>query len=521
MDKVRGTYRTDSPAASDYEMLQRKYDSALEVIEKMRAELRQLRRMIFGRRSERFVQQGTLPGQLEIDFGEHPRETGMGGTGAISRDTDSPAEVTEAVRRHSSAVGATGGRHGQRRRFDPTLPVREELVNPPDVPENAVEISRDVTELLEYTPGQLWIRRIIRPRYASGGTVVAAESPSWIPLPRTNAGPSLLAHILVSKYRDHLPLNRQLHILSRRGMTLKSSTLCDWVHAAARLLEPLYDTLVRQVMHSDYLQVDETTIPVLDSDHPGAARKGYHWVVRSPQSRAMFFHYDNGSRARAVASDIFRDFRGALQSDGYNVYDIFENHPGITTIGCWAHARRKFEQALDNDPPRASFALSIIQRMYDIERECRQHNLNPQQVYIIRQQRARPLTEELHRWLMENRSDKRAAIDKAISYTLGIYPRLCRYLDDGRYLIDNNMAENAVRPLALGRKNYLFCGSHRAARNAAMIYSLLGTCCLNGLNPLQWLSDVLCRINDCRTSQLHTLLPGGQAPDKITSDTIR
>lgn len=501
-------------------MLQRKYDSALEVIEKMRAELRQLRRMIFGRRSERFVQERTVPGQLEIDFGDYAGHNGMDHANAARKSGAPQPEETGSVPPPSSADGVKGCRCVQRRRLDSTLPVREEFVNPEDVPGNAVEISRDVTELLEYTPGQLWIRRIIRPRYACGGTVLAAELPSWIPLPRTNAGPSLLAHVLVSKYRDHLPLNRQLQMLSRQGMTLKPSTLCDWVHAAARLLEPLYDTLVRQIMHSDYLQVDETTIPVLDSDRPGAARKGYHWVVRSPQSRAMFFHYDNGSRARAVAAGIFRDFRGTLQSDGYNVYDIFENRPGITTIGCWAHARRKFEQALDNDPPRASFALGIIQKMYDIERECRQHNLNPEKVYILRQQRARPLTEALHRWLMENRSDKRASIDKAITYTLGIYPRLCRYLDDGRYLIDNNMAENAVRPLALGRKNYLFCGSHRAARDAAMIYSLLGTCIINGLNPQQWLSDVLCRINDCRTSQLHTLLPGALTADKSTCDIV-
>lgn len=520
MDKTGGTSRAHEPAASDYEKLQRKYDSALEVIEKMRAELRQLRRMVFGRRSERFVQQRIIPGQLKIDFGDHADQTDMSGAAASRTSAASQPEVPAVVDRPTPAQGPTVSIHGRRRRFDPELPVREEFVNPPELPRDAVEISRDVTELLEYTPGQLWIRRIIRPRYATAGTVLAAELPTWIPLPRTNAGPSLLAHILVSKYRDHLPLNRQLQILSRRGMKLKPSTLCDWVHAAARLLEPLYDTLVRQVLHSDYLQVDETTIPVMDSERPGATRKGYHWVVRSPQTRAMFFHYDNGSRAKTVAAGIFKDFKGTLQSDGYNVYDIFENHPCITTIGCWAHVRRKFEQALDNDPARASFALGIIQRMYDIERECRQQNLSPEKVYIIRQQRSRPLTEALHKWLMENRSDKRSSMDKAIAYTLGIYPRLCRYLDDGRYLIDNNMAENAVRPLALGRKNYLFCGSHKAARDTAMLYSLLGTCIINGLNPQVWLSDVLCRINDCRTSQLHTLLPVFQTADKSTCDTI-
>lgn len=504
--------------AEDYQALQMKYDSALEVIGKMQSELRQLRRMIFGRRSERFVADRTAPGQTEIDFGDDallrtedtgssPTENGAGDGGRrISRGKQA-----------SEAPSFPGNPHARtRRRLDPSLPVEEEVIIPSGLPENAVEISRDVTELLEYTPGRLWIHRIIRPRYAVNGSVTSAPSPSWIPLPRTNAGPSLLAGLLVSKYIDHLPLNRQIGMLSRQGMTLSASTVGDWVHSCARLLEPLYRTLVSQVMQSDYLQVDETTIPVIDSG--GRARRGYHWVVRSPGANALFFHYDNGSRAKEVAAGLFRDFRGTLQSDGYSVYDIFENRPGITTLGCWAHARRKFEQALDNDPSRASYALGIIQRMYDIERECRRRGLSPLQRYRMRQLKALPLTQALHRWLVENRSDRRASIDRAIGYTLAIYPRLCRYLDDGRYLIDNNMAENAVRPLALGRKNYLFCGSHSAARDSAMIYSLLGTCRICGHDPQQWLTDILCRINDCHTSQLHTLLPANWSLKTTTPD---
>lgn len=508
MEQASATYPQSNPTASEYRTLQMKYDSAMEAIEKMRAELHRLRRMIYGPRSERFIPDRTPPGQLEIDFGGNGCQASAGDISAA----EATPEPHTVLTRKSSADTAGRGQVRPRRQFDPSLPVKEELIIPTGLPDDAVEISRDVTDLLEYTPGFLWIRRIIRPRYAVNGSVAAEELPSWVPLPRTNAGPTLLAHVLVSKYLDHQPLNRQMQILSRRGMALKPSTLCDWVHSATRLLEPLYRSLVRQVMQSGYLQVDETTIPVLDSGRPGAARKGYHWVVRSPGANALFFHYDNGSRSREVAAGIFRDYSGTIQSDGYSAYDIFENRPGITTLGCWAHARRKFEQAMDNDPARAAFALRIIQRMYDIERECRRRNLSPDEIYRERRQRARPLTEALHRWLMENRSERRSAIDRAIAYTLGIYPRLCRYLDDGHYHIDNNMAENAVRPLALGRKNYLLCGSHRAARDAAIIYSLIGTCRLCGHNPQQWLTDVMCRINDCRTSQLHTLLPGNWTP---------
>ena len=517
METAPATHHHNAPTAEDYQLLQRKYDSALEVIGRMRSELRQLRRMIFGRRSERFVADRTAPGQLEMDFGDTGSRP-AGDTGTLLPDNTADAGSRLSTGGEPGAAPASSGKSpaGSRRLLDPSLPVREEIIIPCGLPDNAVEISRDVTELLEYTPGRLWIRRVIRPRYAVNGSVSAAPAPSWIPLPRTNAGPSLLAGLLVSKYIDHLPLNRQIGMLSRQGMTLRPSTVCDWVHSCARLLEPLYHTLVRQVMQSGYLQVDETTIPVIDSG--GRARKGYHWVVRSPGANALFFHYDNGSRAREVAGGLFRDFRGTLQSDGYSVYDIFENRPGITTLGCWAHARRKFEQALDNDPARATYALGIIQRMYDIERECRRHNLSPDQRYRMRQHKALPLTQALHRWLVENRSDRRASIDRAIGYTLAIYPRLCRYLDDGRYQIDNNMAENAVRPLALGRKNYLFCGSHSAARDSAMIYSLLGTCRMCGHNPQQWLADILCRINDCRTSQLHTLLPANWSPGTTQHD---
>lgn len=226
--------------------------------------------------------------------------------------------------------------------------------------------------------------------------------------------------------------------------------------------------------------------------------------------RKLYFHYDEGSRAQRVAIDILKDFQGAVQSDGYGAYNIYENKKGILLLGCWAHARRKFEQALKNDPHRAQFALEQIQQLYRLEREASDGQYTKEETERLRREEAYPLLRAFEKWLDTNYSRvlPKSPIGQAIAYTYNIYPRLARYVIDGRYQIDNNGAENGVRPLALGRKNYLFCGNHQAAGRAAIIYSLLGTCKINSVNPVEWLTDVLNRINDCKMSDLNQLLPG-------------
>jgi hypothetical protein len=282
-----------------------------------------------------------------------------------------------------------------------------------------------------------------------------------------------------------------------------------WFSGAIDLLEPLYDILKKEVLCSDYVQIDETSIPVMDRDHPGATRKGYHWIIKAPEERKLYFHYDEGSRAQRVAIDILRDFKGAVQSDGYSAYNIYENKHGVLLLGCWAHARRKFEQALKNDPLRASFALEQIQLLYRIERLAQDEHLSKEQIEELRKTQAYPLLKAFEKWLDVNYRQvlPKSLIGQAIAYTYTIYPRLVRYVIDGRYRIDNNGVENGVRSLALGRKNYLFCGNHQAAKRTTIIYSLLGTCKINHVNPVQWLTDVFNRILDCKNTQLHLLLP--------------
>ena len=264
-------------------------------------------------------------------------------------------------------------------------------------------------------------------------------------------------------------------------------------------------------MSSDYIQMDESIIPVVDKDKPRATKKGYHWVVRSPELKSLFFHYDKGSRAKYVAVDILKDFKGAVQSDGYGAYDIYEKKQGVALLGCWAHVRRKFEHALEEDPDRASEALRMIGELYAIERYAKENNLPPDKIKRLRETEAYPRIREFERWIEEivtsGRILKQSAMGKAIAYAYSLYPRLSRYVMDGRYQIDNNMAENAVRPLALGRKNYLFCRTHESAYHTSIIYSLLGTCKLWDINPEEWLTDIFNRIGDCKQSKLEELLP--------------
>ena len=219
-----------------------------------------------------------------------------------------------------------------------------------------------------------------------------------IPLPRTNAGASFLSHLLVGKYQDHLPLHRQIAIFSRSGVHLKASTISDWVQDASELLESLYLKLREREMSSDYIQMDESIIPVLDKDKPGAAKKGYHWVVRSPELKSLFFHYDNGLRAKYVAVDILKDFKGAVQSDGYGAYDIYEKKQGVTLLVYWAHVRRKLELALEEDPDRATEALRIIGELYAIERYAKENNLPPDKIKELRDKESYPRLREFERW---------------------------------------------------------------------------------------------------------------------------
>jgi transposase len=462
--------------------------------EKLTLELAELKRLIFGARSERFksnidTQQGSLFA-VEAEPQAEPQQQ------QISYSRQAPKEK----------------KHPLRAEIPAHLPRREEVIEPDNIPEGAKRIGETVTEILEYEPGNVYVRRIIRPKYLTasseeGSTIVVADLPS-LPIPKGNAGPSFLAHIQVSKYTDHLPFYRQRQMLMRQGLDIAESSIGGWHSATCRLIDPLYETLRKQVLATDYVMADETPYPVQTKDKPGATHKGYLWVYCDPVHRLALFDYQK-SRGREGPNEMLANFNGFLQTDGYAGYNNLITSSRISSLACMAHARRKFEHARDNDQVRASHALGLFQKLYQIERNNREAGLNNDQIREIRQENALPILKELEQWMRDEyiKVTPKSPIGAAIAYTTTLWPRLLRYTEQGRFQIDNNLIENTIRPVAVGRKNYLFAGSHEAAQNAAMMYSLLATAKLNEVEPLRWLTDVLTRIQDYPANKLADLLP--------------
>lgn len=402
----------------------------------------------------------------------------------------------------------------------------EEIIEPEGIDENWVRIGEEVTEQLEHKPGELYVRRIIRPKYALKKDLQLVHEVSGeegqdknikiaplplLPLPRSNAGASLLAELIMSKYIYHLPFHRQLAMFKLEGIKIPASTVNDWFVGCGDLLRALYYRLKEIVLQSDYIQVDESTVPVINNEKHRAV-KAYLWVVRAVMKNLVFFHYDKGSRAQRVVIELLHDYKGAVQTDGYDVYSIYENKNGVLLLSCWAHARRKFTEALKEDKTGAEYALEQISLLYGVESMADDQGLDYQQRAELRSRLAYPILLGFEKWIVNYMpkalSDGR--MSKALKYTYKLFHRLSRYHLDGRYQMDSNLVENSIRPLALGRKNYMFCGNHDAAENAAIIYSLLGSCAALDVNPREWLTDVLTRIpyyNKDYSLDLADLLP--------------
>ena len=402
----------------------------------------------------------------------------------------------------------------------------EEIIEPEGIDDLWVRIGEEVTEQLEHKPGELYVRRIIRPKYALKKDLQLAQEASGeenqdknikiaplplLPLPRSNAGASLLAELIMSKYMYHLPFHRQLAMFKLEDIKIPASTVNDWFVGCGDLLRALYYRLREIVLESDYIQVDESTVPVINNEKHRAV-KAYLWVVRSVMKNLVFFHYDKGSRAQRVVIELLRDYKGAVQTDGYEAYSIYENKKGVLLLGCWAHARRKFNEALKEDQSGATYALEQISLLYGVESMADDQELDYQQRAELRSRLAYPILLGFEKWIVSHmpKALPKGRMSQALTYTYSLFHRLSRYHLDGRYKMDNNLVENSIRPLALGRKNYMFCGNHDAAENAAIMYSLLGSCAALDVNPREWLTDVLTRIpnyNNNYSLDLADLLP--------------
>lgn len=469
--------------------------------DKFKRELEELRRMLFGAKSERFI--ATDDSQLAL-FEEEL------------------AKKEEELDEYTSTYKRTKKKKKKEKPIRTTIPAHytrvEEIIEPENLDPSWVKIGEEVTELLEIKPSVIFVRRIVRPKYApKKGGVVIADLPS-LPIPKGNAGASLLAFILISKFVDHLPLYRLLQIFKRQDLDISKSTIGGWVKKSSELLTPLYDTFKEKFLEdADYIQADESPIKVQDRNKKKATHRGFMWVYRRPEDKLVLFDYHKG-RGKNVPEEFLENFTGTLQSDGYKVYQHLTTKGEITLLGCMAHARRYFEKAIDNDPRRADHVLFLIQKLYLIERKLKERNADAILTKRFRSLYALPILDEIETYLNSEKGKvlPKSSIGIAINYTLNIFENLKHYVDDGKFEIDNNNIENAIRPLAIGRKNYLFAGSHEAAEHIAMFYSFFSTCKTLNINPHTWLVDVLNRIPEHKANKLHELLPQNWVENKPT-----
>ena len=446
----------------------------------LKQELAQIKRLIFGKKSERFVPANS--NQLDMEIETAPSPTAAPEMEEIAYSRRKKVEKNKPSRNTLPAH----------------LPREVVVIEPEEDTTGLQKIGKEVTELLEYTPASLRVIEYVRPKYAKpeGDGILIGVLPSR-PIEKGKPGPGLLAHVTISKFVDHLPLYRQSKMLERQGVSLACSTLGDWVAAVCNILTPLFALHREKVLAASYLMADETPIRVLDYHTKGKSHLGYHWVYYDPLDKRVLFDYRQG-RGREGPKACLEKFTGLLQTDGWQAYEEFENYQQIILFACWAHARRKFTEALDNDSERAKYALLKIQRLYEIERKAREAKLSHADRKQLRQEQALPVLKDLQTWLGQNHLTTlpQSKIGKAITYALKRWDKLERYVQYGQVEIDNNLVENAIRPVALGRKNYLFAGSHEGAQRAAMLYSLLATAKLIDIEPFAWLRDVLNRIAD-------------------------
>ena len=432
------------------------------------------------------------------------------------------AEVKNMEEQNARAIEVKAYKREVRKPVYSNLPVIVTDIYPEGMKDNPdyVEIGVENTDRLAIKPAQMYIDRIARHKFVLKSSLQMenpdrqafemAPLPEMI-IPKGMASESLLADILINKYFYHLPFYRQIQKYKELGVILSDATIDDWFAAVCSKLRPLYDKLRERIMEKDYIQVDESTLPVIDNEKHRAV-KGYMWAVRDAVGGSVYFHYDMGSRSGDTARRLIGGYRGAVQTDGYEVYESFENAPGKRMIGCWAHVRRKFVEALDEDRKHASEAIVFISKLYKLETEMKEAGLDANAVKERREKEAYPVIQDFEKWMnsVANRFTPKSRMGKAIVYTYTLLPRLSRYVLDGRYNIDNNGVENAIRPLALGRKNYLFCGNHDAAVRAAIVYSLFACCKAHDVEIRPWLEDTLRRLPT--ENDITVLLPENWQP---------
>ncbi len=399
-------------------------------------------------------------------------------------------------------------------------------------------IGEETSEQLDIIPAKIQVIRHIRPKYAcpecegvedDGPTVKIAPVPAQI-VPKSIVSSSLLAHILTGKFIDHLPFYRQEKQLLRLGVDVSRTSMCRWAMQAAEACQPLLNLLEEEVLAGMYIQADETTLQVLNEPGRSPTSKSYMWVFRrgDPDRPILIYQY-HPTRAGDVASAFLRDFAGTVQTDGYAGYDFLDTRKAIRHIGCWAHARRKFTDVTralgkKRKAGAADKALKYIRKLYAVEKRIRNGEYSPEQIYEIRQAESKPVLDDFEKWLKkkQKQTPPKGLPGKAVSYTLKQWSRLIGYIEDGNLSIDNNMAENSIRPFVVGRKNWLFSGTPEGAEASALLYSLIETAKANKLEPWAYLRYIFDRLPLAATLEdFEALLPWNITREQLAMPVMR
>jgi len=474
----------------------------LAQIDDLNGQLYYLKRQLFGKKSEKLN-----PAQRMLFEGLYEQLQ-------AKLEAEKAAVPSEAPTRQEKK--RPNANHNGRKALPSDLP-REEIVIEPEPDEKICvdchsekeRIGEEVTEKLEYVPASFLVKKYVRPKYACKqcqGNVSIGDLPSMV-IDKGIAGEGLLAHIITSKYADHLPLNRLEGILQRHGVDINVSTMCDWVRDCADLLRPLVKRMREHILAAPKINTDDTPVPVKSKKRKGSTYKGYLWVYVGARRYAVFDF--TPTRSRHGPLDFLGSYDKHVQADAYSGYDEYFRKTNATEVGCHAHARRKFDYAMDSDPVRAAQMLALWKDLYAVEQKAKEQHFGPAQLLAARQAESKEILGKIHKNLMAWKDEvlPKGPTGKAIGYALGQWPALLRYLDDPILDIDNNLAERTLRMVAIGRKNWLFAGSEAGAERAAVIYSLVATCKLSGIDPFAYFRDVLARISTHPASEIDALLP--------------
>jgi transposase len=511
---------------NDVEELKRTVSSQQQTLESqqkhisiLEEEIRFLKDKLFGRKADRWsaeeLRQGRLFNEAEQGAGQQP---------------------TETEQQVSSIPVASHTRQPRGRRALPANLPREEVVH--DIPEeqkvcacgaSLSRIGEETSEKLKIIPPKLIVVRHIRPKYAcrscqgvetEGGAVKIAEPPAQL-IPKGIATPELLAYLLTSKFVDALPFYRQEKMLARIGVDLSRATMCNWAIQVAQRLQPLLELLRDQIRAGPYVQIDETTLQVLDEPGREAESKSYMWVYRGGESEkpSLIYQYFP-SRSGDVPFEFLDGYEGYVQTDGYAGYDKLGREPGILMLGCWAHVRRKFVDVtkVSAGGSNAHDMLELIRRLYEVEHAAKQGEFAPRQIAELRMQKALPILTKIEGQLqsLKDQTPPQGLLGKATGYALGQWERLTRYVENGILRPDNNLAENAIRPFVVGRKNWLFAATPAGAYASAALFSVVETAKANGHEPYWYLRFLLSRLATASTTEdYRALLPQNVRPDEL------